>query len=61
MPACQPTTTEGTEGRMDKGSTNWERLTLELRDVAIPQARIKVKHIKTTVRVRKSLQIDSCE
>ena len=61
MPPRQATTTEDTEGRTDEGNTNCKRLVLELRDVAIPQARIKVKHVKKTVRVRKRLQTDSYE
>lgn len=51
--------TEDMEGRTDEGNMNCKRLMLELKEVAIPQARIKVKLVKKPVRVRKRLQTDS--
>lgn len=60
-PRRATTATEDTEGRTEEGHTNCKRLMLELRHVAIPQARLKVKHVKKTVRVRKRMQADSYE
>lgn len=44
-------------GRQEQKNMNL-RLMLELRDVSIPGARIKVKPHKTTVQVRKRFQAD---
>lgn len=58
--------TEDMEGKRGEGNTDCKRLMLELRDVGIPQAGIKVKHVKKnqtnkTVQLRKRWQTDLYE